>query len=45
MFTDDFYEDIKKDKHLFDLSEYNKDSKMYNDENKKVIGKFKDECS
>lgn len=30
---------------MFDNSEYDKDSKFYFDENKKVIGKFKDEAA
>ena len=30
IFTDDVYEDVKKDNHLFDFSEYDKDHKCYN---------------
>lgn len=44
--TDDFYNDILIDdvfKDNFDLSEYDKDHKLYDDKNKKVLGKFKDE--
>ena len=37
------YEQCFKDKHLFDFSGYNKDSVYYDDSNKKVLGKMKDE--
>ena len=30
IFTDDIYEDMKNDNHLFDFSEYDKDHKCYN---------------
>ena len=43
--TDDVYEDLYKDKGLFDNSDYAKSSKFFFDENKKVIGKFKDEAA
>ena len=43
--TDDVYEDIYRDKELFDNNDYSKDSKFYFGENKKVIGKFKDEAA
>ena len=43
--TDDIYQDIYNDKPLFDLSDYPKDSPFYDAENKKVIGKFKDETA
>ena len=43
--TDDVYEDLYKDRELFDNSDYSKESKFYFDENKKVIGKFKDEAA
>ena len=36
-------EDFFKGKDLFDFSNYSKDSKFYDDANKKVIGKMKDE--
>ena len=42
--TDDIYEDMQKDKELYDFSDYPKNHVLYNDENKKVIGKFKDEA-
>jgi len=45
VFTNDFYEDMLKNKNLYDLSEYDKNSKMFDVTNKKVLGKFKDECS
>ena len=37
------YEEFFKWKDLFDFSNYSKDSKLFNDTNKKVIGKMKDE--
>ena len=41
----DIYEEFNIDSHLFDNSDYPKSSKYFSDENKKVIGKFKDEAS
>ena len=38
MFTKNFF----KHKHLFDFSSYPKDSKFFDETNKKVIGKMKD---
>ena len=43
--TDDAYRDFYRDRELFSNSDYKKSSKFYFDENKKVIGKFKDEAS
>ena len=43
--TDDIYEDMHADRQLFDFSDYPKESKYFNDENKKIIGKFKDETA
>ena len=43
--TDNLYEDFYADKHLFDFSGYEKESPFYNDENKKVIGKMKEELN
>ena len=44
--TEDFYEDMKDMKTQFDTSEFPKDHDLYSIENKKVLGKFKDElCS
>ena len=37
------YEEFCKWKDLFDFSNYSKDSKFFNETNKKVIGKMKDE--
>ena len=37
------YEDFFKWKDLFDFSNYSKDSKIFDETNKKVIGKMKDE--
>lgn len=39
------YKDFWNDKEKFDNSEYPEDSKYFNNSNKKVIGKFKDEAS
>jgi hypothetical protein len=43
--TDDVYEDFYNDKDKFDNSDYSRDNKFYFGENKKVIGKMKDECA
>jgi hypothetical protein len=43
--TEDIYKDIESNKNDYDLSDYPKDHFLYDDTNKKVIGKFKDECS
>ena len=43
--ADDVYQDFWKDKHLFDNSDYPKNSPFFDDVNKKVIGKFKDEAA
>ena len=45
MKTEDAYEDFYKDKKLFDNSDYDPENKFYFKENKKVIGKMKDECA
>ena len=39
----DVYEDFSKDKEMFDFSNYWVKSKYYDDSNKLVIGKMKDE--
>ena len=41
--SENVYEDFFKWKDLFDFSNYSKDSKFFDDANKKVIGKMKDE--
>ena len=43
--TEDIYSDFFEDRELFDNSDYPSDSKFYFSENKKVIGKFKDETA
>ena len=43
--AEDIYSDFFKDKARFDNSDYPKSSKFFFEENKKVIGKFKDEAS
>ena len=41
--SDDVYENFFKYKDLFDSSSYPRDSKFFDEANKKVIGKIKDE--
>lgn len=41
--TDDLYQDFHQNKELFDLSNYSKNHFCYDESNKAVIGKFKDE--
>ena len=41
--SENVYEKVYKSKDLFDFSNYSKDSRFYDDTNKKVIGKMKDE--
>ena len=41
--SEDVYEEFFKHKHLFDFSNYPKDSTFFDETNKKVIGKMKDE--
>ena len=43
--TDDVYQDLDKHRDMFDNSDYSKSSKFFFDENKKVIGKMKDEAA
>ena len=43
--TDNMHEDFYEDKHLLDFSGYKRESPFYNDKNKKVIGKMKDELN
>ena len=43
--TDDVYKYLFQDKELFDNSDYPKNSEFFFDENKKVIGKMKDEAA
>ena len=40
--SEDVYEEFFKHKHLFNLSNYPKDSRFFNPVNEKVIGKMKD---
>ena len=42
---DNLHEDFYAGKHLFDFSGYEKEIPFYNGENKKVIGKMKDELN
>ena len=41
--SEDVYEGFFKHKHLFDFSNFPTNSKFFNETNKKVIGKMKDE--
>ena len=41
--SENVYEELYKGKDLFDFSNYSKDSKFFDESNKKVIGKMKDE--
>ena len=41
--TENVFEDFYRDKELFDFSDYDETSRYFNVENKKVIGKMKDE--
>ena len=43
--TDSVYEDFYANKHLFNFSGYENKTPFYNDENKKIIGKMKDELN
>ena len=43
--TEDIYRDFLADRELFDNSDYPSNSEFYFSENKKVIGKFKDETA
>ena len=43
--TEDFYEDMRKDRWWYDTSDYPKDSPLHSNRNKKVIGKMKDELN
>ena len=43
--TDDVYQDLDNHREMFDNSDYSKSSKFYFDNNKKVIGKMKDEAA
>ena len=39
------YADMRKSAEEYDFSDYPKDHSCYSTENKKVVGKFKDECN
>ena len=45
--TDDIYEDLEETEfnNYFDFSDYSKEHELYNKNNKKVLGKFKDELN
>ena len=43
IFTEDIYEDMKQIQNELDTSDYPENHNLYSEENKKKIGKFKDE--
>ena len=43
IYTEDLYKELENIKDELDTSDYPKDHPLYSDENKKVVGKFKDE--
>ena len=43
--TEDIYEDFSNNKEMFDFSDYSTNSKYYDNSNKLVIGKIKDEAA
>ena len=43
--TEDVYKDMGASAGLYDTSDYPKDHPQYSEENKKVVGKMKDECA
>ena len=43
--TEDIYEDFSNDKEMFDFSNYSTKSKYYDNSNKLVVGKMKDETA
>ena len=43
--TDDVYKDMAQNADLYDTSNYPKDHYLHSDKNKKVLGRFKDECA
>ena len=43
--TEDVYKDFSDDKEMFDLSNYSTKSKYYDNSNKLVVGKMKDETA
>ena len=43
--TEDVYEDFSNDKEMFDFSNYSSKSKYYNNSNKLVVVKTKDETA
>ena len=42
--TEDIYRDMSEHQWLYDTSNYSKDHPLYDDRNKMVLGKMKDEC-
>ena len=44
IFTNDVYSDMKQNSMYYDTSDYPQVHELYSEENKKVLGKMKDEC-
>ena len=42
--TEDVYKDMRDSSELYDTSNFNKHHELFSEDNKKVLGKFKDEC-
>ena len=42
--TEDVYKDMRNSSELYDTSNFNKHHELFSEDNKKVLGKFKDEC-
>ena len=43
--VDDIYLDMREDQHLFDTSDYQKEHMLHSTQNKKILGKMKDEMA
>ena len=43
--TEDVYKDMAETKDQYDFSDYLKDHPLFDETNKKVLGKMKDECT
>ena len=41
--TDEVYKDMEEDEDIYDTSNYDPNNPLFSNQNKKVIGKFKDE--
>jgi hypothetical protein len=43
--TDDIFDDMSENAQMYDFSDYPKTHRLYSEINKKIVGKFKDECA